>query len=146
MEQDRSVSPEQIRWYLDGAQFFSVNANQVSAATWNNATHHGFFIILNVAMGGGFPGAFGGGPTAATQSGVPMMVDYVAAYTSGGGTPPTTTPPTTTPPTTTTPPNPGNRDAYATIQAESFNAQSGAQTENTTDTGGGQNVGLAGQR
>jgi beta-glucanase (GH16 family) len=136
MEQDRSVSPEQIRWYLDGAQFFSVNANQVSAATWNNATHHGFFIILNVAMGGGFPGAFGGGPTAATQSGVSMMVDYVAAYTSGGGTPPTTTPPTTT-----TPPNPGDRDAYATIQAESFNAQSGAQTESTTDTGGGQNVG-----
>ena len=135
MEQDRSVSPEQIRWYLDGAQFFSVNANQVSASTWNNATHHGFFIILNVAIGGGFPAAFGGGPTAATQPGIPMMVDYVAAYTSGGGT---TTPPTTTPPTTTPP---GNRDAYATIQAESFNAQFGTQTESTQDTGGGQNVG-----
>jgi Carbohydrate binding module (family 6)/Glycosyl hydrolases family 16 len=135
MELDRSVSPEQIRWYLDGAQFFSVNANQVSASTWNNATHHGFFVILNVAIGGGFPAAFGGGPTAATQPGNPMMVDYVAAYTSGGGT---TTPPTTTPPTTTPP---GNRDAYATIQAESFNAQSGTQTESTQDTGGGQNVG-----
>ena len=36
-----------------------------TATTWNNATHHGFFIILNVAMGGGFPAAFGGGPTAA---------------------------------------------------------------------------------
>lgn len=138
MEQDRSVSPEQIRWYLDGVQFFSVNANQVSASTWNNATHHGFFIILNVAIGGGFPAAFGGGPTAATQPGIPMMVDYVAAYTSSAGT---TTPPTTTPPTTTTPPNPGNRDAYSTIQAESFNAQSGTQTESTVDTGGGQNVG-----
>jgi beta-glucanase (GH16 family) len=136
MEQDRSVSPEQIRWYLDGNQFFSVNANQVSATTWNNATHHGFFIILNVAMGGGFPAAFGGGPTSATQPGVPMMVDYVAAYTSGGGT---TTPPTTTPPPTTNPP--GGRDAYSTIQAESFNAQSGVQTESTTDTGGGQNIG-----
>lgn len=138
MEQDRSVSPEQIRWYLDGAQIFSVNANQVSATTWNNATHHGFFIILNVAMGGGFPDAFGGGPTGSTQSGVPMMIDYVAAYTSGGGT---TTPPSTTPPTTTPPANPGNRDAYGTIQAESFNAQSGTQTETSSDTGGGQDVG-----
>ena len=63
MEQDRSVSPEQIRWYLDGDNFFTVNANQVDATTWNNATHHGFFIILNVAIGGGFPAAFGGGPT-----------------------------------------------------------------------------------
>ena len=61
--------------------------NQVDATTWNNATHHGFFMILNVAIGGGFPAAFGGGPTGATQSGVPMLVDYVAAYTSGGDRP-----------------------------------------------------------
>jgi beta-glucanase (GH16 family) len=90
MEYDRSVSPEQIRWYLDGNQFFSVNAGQVDANTWNNATHHGFFMILNVAMGGSFPAAFGGGPTGATQSGVPMIVDYVAAYNTaqGGGGPP----------------------------------------------------------
>ncbi|OLE28554.1 MAG: hypothetical protein AUG44_07130 [Actinobacteria bacterium 13_1_20CM_3_71_11] len=87
MELDRSVSPEQIRWYLDGANFFTVNANQVDATTWNNATHHGFFMILNVAIGGSFPGAFGGGPTGATQSGVPMVVDYVAAYTQGGSSP-----------------------------------------------------------
>jgi len=95
MELDRSTNPEQIRWYLDGNNFFTVNANQVDATTWNNATHHGFFMILNVAIGGSFPGAFGGGPTGATQSGVPMVVDYVAAYTSGGGgTPPPPPPPT----------------------------------------------------
>jgi len=93
MEFDRSVSPEQIRWYLDGNNFFTVNANQVDATTWNNATHHGFFMILNVAMGGSFPGAFGGGPTGSTQSGVPMVVDYVAAYTSGGGSTPPPPPP-----------------------------------------------------
>ncbi|GHJ43918.1 hypothetical protein Cs7R123_12600 [Catellatospora sp. TT07R-123] len=85
MELDRSTSPEQIRWYLDGNNFFTVNANQVDATTWNNATHHGFFMILNVAIGGSFPGAFGGGPTGSTVSGVPMIVDYVAAYTAGGG-------------------------------------------------------------
>ncbi|CAM2900187.1 glycoside hydrolase family 16 protein [Paenibacillus sediminis] len=84
IEYDKSVSPEQIRWYVDGIQYHTVNANQVDAATWSNATNHGFFIILNVAMGGGWPGA----PTSSTASGVPMLVDYVAVWTkagSGGG-------------------------------------------------------------
>jgi beta-glucanase (GH16 family) len=80
VEYDRSVTPEQIRWYLDGVNFFTVNANQVDAQTWNQAMHHGFFIILDVAMGGGFPAAFGGGPTASTVSGMPMLVDYVRVY------------------------------------------------------------------
>ncbi|HMG53219.1 MAG TPA: glycoside hydrolase family 3 N-terminal domain-containing protein, partial [Kofleriaceae bacterium] len=34
------------------------------------------------------------------------------------------------------------RDAYATIEAESFSSQSGVQLEATSDTGGGQNVGF----
>ena len=34
------------------------------------------------------------------------------------------------------------RSAYTQIQAESYNAQTGTQTETTTDTGGGQNVGF----
>jgi beta-glucanase (GH16 family) len=84
MEYDRSVSPEQIRWYLDGNNYFTINSTMVDEATWNNATHHGFFVILNVAIGGSFPNGFGGGPTSATQSGVPMLVDYVAVYTSTG--------------------------------------------------------------
>jgi Carbohydrate binding module (family 6)/Glycosyl hydrolases family 16 len=133
MEYDRSVSPEQIRWYLDGTNFFTVNSNQVDATTWNNATHHGFFIILNVAMGGGFPAAFGGGPTGSTQSGVPMNVDYVAVYTSGSTTSPSPSP--------TSGGGGGGTDAYSTIQAEGYNAQSGTQTEPTSDTGGGLDVG-----
>ncbi|MFI5911936.1 family 20 glycosylhydrolase [Dactylosporangium sp. NPDC051541] len=36
---------------------------------------------------------------------------------------------------------PATRSAYTQIQAESYNAQTGTQTEATTDTGGGQNVG-----
>lgn len=35
-----------------------------------------------------------------------------------------------------------NRDAYSQIEAESYTSQSGIQTETTTDTGGGQNVGF----
>ncbi len=90
---DRSVSPEQIRWYLDGNNYFTVSANQVDATTWANAVDHAFYIIFDLAIGGGFPGAFGGGPTSATQSGVPMIVDYVRVYTaSGSAVTPTATP------------------------------------------------------
>ncbi len=105
VEIDRSVSPEQIRWYLDGTNFFTINANQVDATTWANAVDHNFFIIFDLAMGGGFPAAFGGGPTSATVSGASMLVDYVRVYTSGGsGTNPTNTP--VTPPTNTPVTNP----------------------------------------
>jgi F5/8 type C domain/Glycosyl hydrolases family 16 len=87
---DRSVSPEQIRWYLDGANYFTVNATQVDATTWANAVDHPFFIIYDLAMGGGFPAAFGGGPNASTISGGQMNIDYVAVYNkppngTGGG-------------------------------------------------------------
>jgi beta-glucanase (GH16 family) len=82
---DRSVSPEQIRWYLDGANYFTVNATQVDATTWANAVDHPFFIIFDLAMGGGFPAAFGGGPNAATVSGGQMNIDYVAVYNKGPG-------------------------------------------------------------
>jgi beta-glucanase (GH16 family) len=86
---DRSVSPEQIRWYLDGQNYFTVNSTQVDATTWANAVDHPFFIIYDLAMGGGFPDAFGGGPNAATVSGGQMNIDYVAVYNKapgGGGT------------------------------------------------------------
>ena len=33
-------------------------------ATWSKAVDHPFFIIYDLAMGGGFPAAFGGGPNA----------------------------------------------------------------------------------
>ena len=69
-------------------------------------------------------------------------IRLTGTITPSGTPPPTTTPPTTTPPTTpppTTPPA-GNTSAYATIQAESYSAQSGTQAENTSDTGGGQDM------
>ncbi len=145
LEFDKSVSPQQLRWYLDGVNYFTVNANQVDATTWANATNHGFFVIFDVAMGGGFPAAFGGGPTGSTASGIPMNVDYVRVYYANGGSSatPTRTPTPGGPTPTRTPTSTGGgRDAYTTIQAESFNSQSGTQTEATTDTGGGQDVGF----
>jgi beta-glucanase (GH16 family) len=82
---DRSVSPEQVRWYLDGTNYFTLSANRVDAATWANAIDHPFFIIFDLAMGGGFPAAFGGGPNGATVSGGQLNVDYVAVYTRPPG-------------------------------------------------------------
>ncbi|CAO3673541.1 unnamed protein product [Umbelopsis ramanniana] len=73
-----------IRWYVDGTQYWQVASTAVSASTWTAATNHGFFIILDLAMGGGFPAAFGGGPTSSTQSGSPFIIDYVAVYTKAG--------------------------------------------------------------
>ncbi|MFE6170961.1 glycoside hydrolase family 16 protein [Streptomyces sp. NPDC056464] len=125
MEWDRSTSPEQIRFYVDDINYHTVRADQVDATTWTNATNHGFFVILNVAMGGGFVDAFGGGPDGATVPGHSMVVDYVQVLSSGGGT---------------TPPPTGNRDAYSAIQAESYDGQGGVSTESTSDSGGGQNI------
>jgi beta-glucanase (GH16 family) len=67
-----------LRWYVDGVQRHKVNASQVDATTWNNATNHGFYVILNLAIGGGWPGA----PTTKTASGKFMLVDYVRVYYS----------------------------------------------------------------
>ncbi|MEV4173519.1 glycoside hydrolase family 16 protein [Nonomuraea sp. NPDC049709] len=128
-EWDRSVSPNQLRWYVDGQQFHGVNQSQFDATTWANMTGHaGYFLLLNVAMGGAFPNALGGQtPTAATVPGRPMTVDYVAVWQSGSGPGPTDPP--------------GGVDARSTIQAEAYQGQSGTFVEPTTDTGGGQNVG-----
>jgi beta-glucanase (GH16 family) len=81
VEIDRSTSPEQIRWYLDGVQYWQVFSNNagMDATTWANAVDRGVFIIFDVAMGGCFPG----NPTASTASGVPMVVNFVRVFTSG---------------------------------------------------------------
>jgi beta-glucanase (GH16 family) len=132
-EWDRSVNPNQLRWYVDGQQFHSVSQNQMDAGSWNNMTSHaGYFLLLNLAMGGAFPNGVAGfgTPTAATVPGRPLLADYVAVWSRGGGTEP--------PPD---PPPGGGGDAYGTLQAESFQAQNGVIVEGTADSGGGQNIG-----
>lgn len=131
-EWDTSISPNQFRWYVDGQQFHSISQGQLPADTWNNMTSHaGYFILLNLAIGGAFPDALNGPtPRPETVPGHPMVIDYVAVSTRGGGGNPTTPP--------TTPP--GGGSAYSTIQAESFSQQGGVGVETTTDSGGGQNL------
>ena len=65
IEWDRTGAADQLRWYIDGTLTFTVNQSQVPAAIWSSlADHAGYFIILNVAIGGAFPNKLGGGPTA----------------------------------------------------------------------------------
>jgi hypothetical protein len=81
-----NTSAESITFYLDGSAYFSVSESQVGTATWQAAFDHSLSIILDLAMGGGFPNGVCGctTPTSSTASGGTMSVDYVAAYTTTG--------------------------------------------------------------
>lgn len=73
---------DQIRWYIDGVQFHSVNSNQwySSAATGNPRAPFDseFHLLLNVAVGGDWPGSPNGGSSFPQT----MEVDYVRVYQS----------------------------------------------------------------
>ena len=73
VEWDRSTPTEEIRWYLDGRQFHTVQATDVDPDTWSKATDHGFFILVNLAIGG----SFGGPPDESTRPGQSMLVDDI---------------------------------------------------------------------
>lgn len=84
VEWDESTNPKEMRWYVDGQQYNTVTATQLDSATWDNMTNHpGYFIILDVAMGGVFPDRLAGKqtPTEATKPDHSMVIDYVAVYT-----------------------------------------------------------------
>ncbi|MBN2440702.1 MAG: family 16 glycosylhydrolase [Spirochaetales bacterium] len=72
-----------IRWYLDGNQYHEANiANNINST---NEFHNNFFILLNFAVGGNWPGS----PDGTTVFPAYMYVDYVRVYqkTSGNITP-----------------------------------------------------------
>jgi beta-glucanase (GH16 family) len=61
-----------IRWFLDGKQYAIVTKKDLPAdARW--VFDHQYFIILNFAVGGRWPGS----PTSATKFPQSMLVDYV---------------------------------------------------------------------
>jgi len=63
----------EIRWYLDGKQFFSVTPDRVNGK-W--VFDHPFFLILNLAVGGQWPGS----PDGSTVFPQTLLVDYVRVY------------------------------------------------------------------
>jgi hypothetical protein len=85
-----NTSAESMTYYLNGTAYFTVTEAQIGTATWQAAVDHGFFLILDLAIGGGYPNGVCGcsSPSSATSSGAAMSVGYVAVYTttgSGGG-------------------------------------------------------------
>ena len=67
--------PELIRWYVDGNLYKTVTKNDLpSGAAW--VFNHPFFLLLNVAVGGSWPG----NPDASTVFPQMMLVDYVRVY------------------------------------------------------------------
>jgi hypothetical protein len=94
-----NTGDESITWYLNGTAYFTSTESQVGAATWQAAVDHGFFLILDVAMGGGYPNGVCGctSPSASTSSGAAMSVGYVAVYQTSGSTPSPSPSPSPTP-------------------------------------------------
>lgn len=68
-------TPGQIRWLVDDKEYHRLApANLPNGAQW--VFDHPFFVILNVAVGGGRPGD----PDATTTLPQEMVVDYVRVY------------------------------------------------------------------
>lgn len=99
-----------IKWFVDGVQFHE--ASILNGVNGTNEFHNNFFIILNMAIGGNWPGS------TVNNGALPanMYIDYVRVYQQTG-----------------TP-------TGVTIQAENYSNMLGVQTEACTDAGGGQNV------
>ncbi|MGC2527143.1 MAG: glycoside hydrolase family 16 protein [Candidatus Acidiferrum sp.] len=68
--------PNAVRFYVDSNLYATFNASQWPAGgTW--VFDHPFFIILNLAVGGDWPG----NPDSSTKFPQSMLVDYVRVYT-----------------------------------------------------------------
>ncbi|MBN7138615.1 glycoside hydrolase family 16 [Lysobacter enzymogenes] len=100
-----------IRWYVDGNKFHEASIQ--NSVNGTEEFHRDFFVLLNFAIGGNWPGFN------VDESKLPakMHVDYVRVYSAGGS-------------------NPG---PSTTIEAENFSAQNGVQVEACSE--GGYNVG-----
>jgi beta-glucanase (GH16 family) len=64
-------SPDGIRWALDGSEYFRVTPADIKGNQW--VYDHPFWVILNVAVGGNWPG----NPDGSTAFPQTMLVDYV---------------------------------------------------------------------
>ncbi|EPS37127.1 hypothetical protein H072_9277 [Dactylellina haptotyla CBS 200.50] len=88
IEIDRSSKywkTEKITWLINGVRRHSLSGSDINNATaWDFLVHKKFFILLNVAVGGGFPDGVEGykTPYLGTIDGekVGMQVDWVAVY------------------------------------------------------------------
>jgi beta-glucanase (GH16 family) len=70
-----------IKWYLNGNEYQTVKGSDVgNSADWESLAHSPYYLVLNIAVGGDYPGK----PNDKTKSGdsTGMLVNYVAVYES----------------------------------------------------------------
>lgn len=67
-------TPDSLKWYLDGKQYCQVTKKSILPDPW--PFDQQFYIILNLAVGGNWPG----NPSADTKFPQSMLVDYVRVY------------------------------------------------------------------
>ena len=67
-------SPDAITWFLNGVQYYQTNIGTGSVS--KEEFHETFYLILNLAVGGNWPGS----PNATTDFPAVMLVDYVRVY------------------------------------------------------------------
>ena len=68
--------PAEIRWYVDDVMYAMQNAWFTAGAPFPAPFDQPFYILLNVAVGGKWPGS----PNATTLFPASMEVDYVRVY------------------------------------------------------------------
>lgn len=66
----------EMRWYVDDVMYAMQNTWSTAAAPFPAPFDQPFYVLLNVAVGGNWPGA----PDASTMFPVTMEVDYVRVY------------------------------------------------------------------
>lgn len=78
----RDAGNEQVAWYLDGREYFSVSEGKVGAAAWTPAIDHGMSIILDVGIGGRYPdGRCGCDAAIQATPGAAMSIAGVSVFT-----------------------------------------------------------------
>jgi beta-glucanase (GH16 family) len=75
-----------IKWFVDGVQFHE--ANILNGINGTSEFHNNFFVILNMAIGGNWPGFTIDNNAFPAE----MRIDYVRVYQLGGTPPPTGAP------------------------------------------------------
>ena len=80
----RNADAQQIRWYLDGHEYFSLSETQIGTSAWDAAVDHGFSILLSVAVGGSYPDSACNcsTPTDSTSSQGTMVVKDLSVLTN----------------------------------------------------------------